>query len=77
MSDSNLDAPEPALAEDRMDEDDRLKPEFVRAVMDRVDAATYGGRARSGRAASPGRHRRPDRGGRRDERPRLPPRSPT
>jgi magnesium transporter len=38
MSDSNLDAPETPLTEDRMDEDDRLKPEFVRAVMDRVDA---------------------------------------
>jgi magnesium transporter len=43
MSDSNLDAPEPALAEDRMDEDDRLKPEFVRAVMDRVDAGDVEG----------------------------------
>jgi magnesium transporter len=36
MSNTELDAPD--LAESRMDEDDRLKPEFVRAVMDRVDA---------------------------------------
>ncbi|CAA9541047.1 MAG: Mg/Co/Ni transporter MgtE, CBS domain-containing [uncultured Sphingosinicella sp.] len=42
MSDSNLEAPQ-ALApaahpEERMDEDDRLKPEFVRSVLDRVEA---------------------------------------
>ena len=35
MSETDL---EPSASEDRMDEDDRLKPEFVRAVMDRVDA---------------------------------------
>ena len=38
MSDSELEAPEAAIGEDRMDEDDRLKPEFIRAVMDRVEA---------------------------------------
>ena len=40
MSNSNLDAPEGALptAEDRLDEDDRLKPEFVEMVMDLVEA---------------------------------------
>lgn len=34
MSDNELDA----APEERLDEDDRLKPEFVRQVMDRVDA---------------------------------------
>ena len=42
MSESEFEAPGDALApgtsNDRMDEDDRLKPEFVREVMDRVDA---------------------------------------
>lgn len=40
MSDSETDAPAGALptAEDRLDEDDRLKPGFVRAVMERVEA---------------------------------------
>ena len=38
MSDTELDTPDTSLAEGRMDEDDRLKPEFVRAVMDRVEA---------------------------------------
>jgi magnesium transporter len=40
MSDSDLQMPESALptAEDRLDEDDRLKPEFVREVMALVDA---------------------------------------
>ncbi|HEY0627195.1 MAG TPA: magnesium transporter [Allosphingosinicella sp.] len=40
MSESELETPDGALptAEDRMDEDDRLKPEFVRAVMERVEA---------------------------------------
>ena len=41
MSESDFEAPdtaapEPVAADDRMDEDDRLKPEFVREVMDRV-----------------------------------------
>jgi magnesium transporter len=35
MSDSELEAPGP---EERLDEDDRLKPEFVREVIERVDA---------------------------------------
>ncbi|HEV2747831.1 MAG TPA: magnesium transporter [Allosphingosinicella sp.] len=40
MSDSDLEAPHGALptAEDRLDEDDRLKPEFVSRVLDRVAA---------------------------------------
>jgi magnesium transporter len=40
MSDSDLDSPEGALptAEDRLDKDDRLKPEFVEMVMDLVEA---------------------------------------
>src|SRR5437868_7077366 len=47
MSDNDLEpavtaapapAPAPALHHQRLDEDDRLKPEFVREVMERVDA---------------------------------------
>ena len=39
MSDSELETPEDApLVDDRLDEDDRLKPEFVSAVMERVEA---------------------------------------
>jgi len=41
MSDSELEVPEgtpPATVESRHDEDDRLRPEFVRAVVDRVEA---------------------------------------
>jgi magnesium transporter len=46
MSESEIEAPEEALTdgtagpapEARLDEDDRLKPEFVRSVMERVDA---------------------------------------
>ena len=40
MSERELDAPDGALptAEDRLDEDDRLKPEFVEMVMDLVEA---------------------------------------
>ena len=43
MSESDFEAPdtaspEPIVADDRMDEDDRLKPEFVRQVMDRVQS---------------------------------------
>ena len=39
MSDSELETAEgTSLAEDRLDEDDRLKPEFVSAVMERVEA---------------------------------------
>ena len=39
MSDSELETAEgTTLAEDRLDEDDRLKPEFVSAVMERVEA---------------------------------------
>jgi len=41
MSDSELEFPEgtpAATAESRHDEDDRLKPEFVRAVVERVEA---------------------------------------
>jgi magnesium transporter len=41
MSDSELEIPDeipPAVAESRHDEDDRLKPEFVRAVVERVEA---------------------------------------
>ena len=39
MSESTFEAPQETLpvAGDRMDEDDRLKPEFVRRVMDRVE----------------------------------------
>jgi magnesium transporter len=37
MSESEIEAPA-ATAADRLDEDDRLKPEFVRAVMERVEA---------------------------------------
>jgi magnesium transporter len=49
MSDIDLDAPGGALPEtpeDRLDEDDRLKPEFVRMVLERVEAGdTDGARA--------------------------------
>jgi magnesium transporter len=47
MSDSDLEAPEAAAPPDeRMDEDDRLKPEYVRSVLDRVEAGdTEGVRA--------------------------------
>jgi magnesium transporter len=49
MSDSELEAPDtaaPAPPEERMDEDDRLKPEFVRSVLERVEAGdTDGARA--------------------------------
>jgi magnesium transporter len=40
MSESEFETPggARAAAEDRLDEDDRLKPEFVRAVLDRVEA---------------------------------------
>ena len=45
MSDSDLEAPEPAVPaaappppDERMDEDDRLKPEFVSLVLERVEA---------------------------------------
>ena len=38
MSDSDLETPGHALPEGRLDEDDRLKPEFVRLVLDRVEA---------------------------------------
>src|SRR5687767_13856980 len=41
MSGSDLETPAPPLpsaASDRLDEDDRLKPEFVRAVIERVEA---------------------------------------
>ncbi len=39
MSDSELETAEAtAVSQDRLDEDDRLKPEFVRDVMDRVEA---------------------------------------
>ncbi|HEX8645051.1 MAG TPA: magnesium transporter [Allosphingosinicella sp.] len=49
MSDSEIEAPEGALAtaENRLDEDDRLKPEFVEMVMDLVEA----GNAEAARAA--------------------------
>ena len=48
MSESDFEAPdtaapEPVAADDRMDEDDRLKPEFVREVMDRVQAGDADG----------------------------------
>ena len=48
MSESTFEAPQETLpaAGDRMDEDDRLKPEFVRRVMDRVeDGDSEGARA--------------------------------
>jgi magnesium transporter len=38
MSESNLEAPAIAGSHNRLDEDDRLRPEFVRAVVDRVEA---------------------------------------
>jgi magnesium transporter len=37
MSDTGLEAP-PGPAQDRLDEDDRLRPEFVREVLDRVES---------------------------------------
>ena len=50
MSDSDLEAPEPAVPEapaappeERMDEDDRLKPEFVSLVLERVEAGDTDG----------------------------------
>lgn len=45
MSDTGLEAP-PGPAQDRLDEDDRLRPEFVREVLDRVESGdTEGARA--------------------------------
>src|SRR3954470_19656406 len=45
MSESELEAPAaaPAPHDTRLDEDDRLKPEFVRAVMERVEAGDAAG----------------------------------
>jgi magnesium transporter len=45
MSESELEAPAaaPAAQDTRLDEDDRLKPEFVRAVMGRVEAGDAAG----------------------------------
>jgi magnesium transporter len=45
MSEQDLDTPEGALptAEDRLDEDDRLKPEFVEMVIDLVEAGNIEG----------------------------------
>src|SRR5215210_7136035 len=50
MSESDLDTPAEAAAarasnsaSDRLDEDDRLKPEFVRSVMERVEAGDADG----------------------------------
>jgi magnesium transporter len=37
MSDSELEAP-PLSPEEQLDEDDRLKPDFVRRVLERVEA---------------------------------------
>jgi magnesium transporter len=38
MSESEIEAPAPPGARDRLDEDDRLRPGFVREVMERVEA---------------------------------------
>jgi magnesium transporter len=38
MSESELEAPAAPASDTRLDEDDRLRPEFVRAVMERVEA---------------------------------------
>jgi magnesium transporter len=46
MSESNPEAPTlvaPAIADTRLDEDDRLKPDFVSEVMDRVEAGDAAG----------------------------------
>src|SRR3546814_11959470 len=46
MSDSELETPAtpaPEEPEDRLDEDDRLRPDFVRRVLDRVDAGATDG----------------------------------
>src|SRR3546814_10959692 len=46
MSDSELETPAtpaPEEPEDRLDEDDRLRPDFVRRVLDRVDAGDTDG----------------------------------
>jgi magnesium transporter len=46
MSESEFEAPATAAPATRLDEDDRLRPEFVRAVVDRVEAGdTDGARA--------------------------------
>ena len=46
MSESDLETPAlpvPGTASDRLDEDDRLKPEFVRSVMESVEAGDFDG----------------------------------
>ena len=54
MSDSELETAEgTTLAEDRLDEDDRLKPEFVSAVMERSKRATTRAPGRSSNRSIP------------------------
>ncbi|HEX5184762.1 MAG TPA: magnesium transporter [Allosphingosinicella sp.] len=43
MSESELEAPAAPAPDTRLDEDDRLRPEFVRAVMERVEAEDSAG----------------------------------
>ncbi|HEY1605356.1 MAG TPA: magnesium transporter [Allosphingosinicella sp.] len=43
MSESELEAPAVPVPDTRLDEDDRLRPGFVRAVMERVEAGDSGG----------------------------------
>jgi magnesium transporter len=43
MSESNLETPAAAAPDTRLDEDDRLRPEFVRAVVERVEAGDTDG----------------------------------
>lgn len=43
MSESELEAPAAPAPDTRLDEDDRLRPEFVRAVMERVEAGDTAG----------------------------------
>src|SRR5690349_20837094 len=38
MSESNLETPATSAPDTRLDEDDRLRPEFVRGVIERVEA---------------------------------------
>ena len=51
----------PPVRDEVLDEEDRLRPRFVRQVLDAVaDGDDEAARA-AGRGAPPGRHRRPDR----------------
>ena len=61
----------PARSTSQLDEDDRLKPEFVRAVLDAVEAGDAEGARALVEPLHPGRHRRSVRAGRPRRAPRA------